>query len=372
MAGIGIIGLRRLVERVADPHPGAADELLLDQPRIERAAEFVGAVHPDHRHFAGLVVDLDLGDQAGMGVAGRRRHLAGLGIDGGERHQEDAAPGDRLALLELRGDRDVLGRDRSVRRALDVDVAAAVGFEIGGVDFELLGRRLHHHAARLLRRRHHGVADAMGAARGERAHAVRPGVGIGGVDIDVLDGHAERLGADLPGHRLHALAEIDRRQRHRELAARIGMHQRLAGIAAEIHADGIIDRRHAASAMPGHAHRLLVPKTEENRVAPCDGAGGAGGGGGGGAGGRRRLAAARLRRAVVRRALLRCQRAAASAASRGVGGTAARAPPPSLRDDMRLNSSRSGHLAFSAATCTHSISAVFFASRRCAFMSPSR
>ncbi|KRQ06998.1 hypothetical protein AOQ73_12640 [Bradyrhizobium pachyrhizi] len=29
-------------------------------------------------------------------------------------------------------------------------------------------------------------------------------------------------------------------------------------------------------------------------------------------------------------------------------------------------------MAFSAATCTHSISAVFLASRRCAFMSPSR
>ena len=89
--GIGIIGLGRLVERVADAHPGAADELLLDQPRIERAAELIGAVHPHHRDFAGLVVDLDLGDQAGMGVAGRRRHLAGLGIDLGERHQEDAA-----------------------------------------------------------------------------------------------------------------------------------------------------------------------------------------------------------------------------------------------------------------------------------------
>ena len=58
--------------------------------------------------------------------------------------------------------------------------------------------------------------------------------------------------------------------------------------------------------------------------------------------------------------------------SAGVGGITARLPPPSLREDARLNSSRIGHLAFSAATWTHSISAVFLASRLCAFMSPSR
>jgi len=100
------------------------------------------------------------------------------------------------------------------------------------------------------------------------------GIGIGGVDIDVFNGHAERFRADLPRHRLHALAEVDRRQRHGELAARVGMHQRLAGIAAEVHADGIIDRCNAASTMPGHSQRLLVPKTEEKRVAPCGGAAG--------------------------------------------------------------------------------------------------
>ena len=31
----------------------------------------------------------------------------------------------------------------------------------------------------------------------KRAHAMRAGIGVGGVDIDVLDRHAERLGADL-------------------------------------------------------------------------------------------------------------------------------------------------------------------------------
>src|ERR1019366_4332173 len=128
------------------------------------------------------------------------------------------------------------------------------------------------------------------------------------------------------------------------------MHQRLARIATEVHADGIVDRRDAASAMPGHGQRLLEPNTEENRTAPCEAGCGAGGGGaaGGGAG---------------------CGGADEVAAAIGIK---ARSPPPSLSEDIRLNSSRNCHFDFSAATCTHSISAVFLASRRCAFMSPSR
>src|SRR5215475_16066550 len=114
-----------------------------------------------------------------------------------------------------------------------------------------------------------------------------------------------------------------------------------------------------------------MPKTEEKRVAPCDGAGGrgeGGGDGGGGEGGGGSRVAAGKRSYVVRC----CDAVTGAWVSRGVGGIAARLPPPSLLEDMRLNSSRIGHLAFSAATCTHSISAVFLASRRCAFMSPSR
>src|SRR3954467_14329781 len=73
---VGIIGFRRLVERVTDAHPGAADELLLDQARVERTAELIGRIHADHRDLAGLVVNLDLGDETGMGVTGRRRPKA--------------------------------------------------------------------------------------------------------------------------------------------------------------------------------------------------------------------------------------------------------------------------------------------------------
>src|SRR5436305_10703715 len=108
------------------------------------------------------------------------------------------------------------------------------------------------------------------------------------------------------------------------------MDQRLAGVAAEIHADGIVDRRHAASAMRCHGQRLLVPKTEENRVAPCEGACGRGGEGGevgGEAGGGGSRDAAGARSYVVR-----CWDAATGVACdcRGVAGIAARLPPPSL------------------------------------------
>src|SRR5262249_29074512 len=63
---------------------------------------------------------------------------------------------------------------------------------------------------------------------------------------------AERLGADLARHRFHPLPEVDRGQRHRELAAWVGMDQRLAWVAAKIHSDRIVDRRYAASAKLGH------------------------------------------------------------------------------------------------------------------------
>ena len=211
-----------------------------------------------------------------MGVTGRGRHFPGLGIDSRERHEKYAASGDRAPLLELRRDGDVLGRDRAVGRALHVDVASPVGVEVRDIDLEFLRRRLHHHRARLARRRRDRVADAVGAARGEAAHAMRAGVGIGRVDIDVLDRHAERLGADLPRHRLHALAEIDRGQGDGELAARIGMDQRLARVAAEIHADWIVDRGHAPSAKLRHVSASCrrprkIASPHASRRPPADG-----------------------------------------------------------------------------------------------------
>jgi hypothetical protein len=119
-------------------------------------------------------------------------------------------------------------------------------------------------------RRHDSVADAMGAARGERAHAVRAGVGVRGIDIDVLTGTPSvsaqicRVTDFMPWPR--SIDDSDTVN----LPLGVGMNQRLAGVAAEVHADGIVDRGDAASAMSGHGQRLLVPKTERKRVAPCE------------------------------------------------------------------------------------------------------
>ena len=119
MVAVGIIGLGRLVERVADAHPRAADELLLDHFRVQRAADLEHVLDRQHGDLAGLVVDLDLGHRAGMGVAGRRLHRAGFRLRIGARNEEHAAAGDRAAALEMRGERGVEDRDRLLRRALD-------------------------------------------------------------------------------------------------------------------------------------------------------------------------------------------------------------------------------------------------------------
>jgi hypothetical protein len=101
--------------------------------------------------------------------------------------------------------------------------------------------------------------------------------------------------------------------------------------------------------MLGHDQRLLVPKSEEKRCAPwLDLASDAPVGGG----------------------ALRVGGAGSGAA--GAGSRSERVAPPPFFDDILRNSSRSRQLALSAATCAHSISAQFLASRRCAFISPSR
>ena len=72
----------------------------------------------------------------------------------------------------------------------------------------------------------------MRAARCEGTHVVRAGVAVSGIDIDILDRHAERFGRHLPRDLFHALTEIDRRKRDGELAIGVGVDQCLAGIAA--------------------------------------------------------------------------------------------------------------------------------------------
>ena len=283
VTAVGVIGFGRLPQGVAHAHPGAADELLLDELRVERAADLVGRLHVAYHDFAGLIVDLDLDEQGCMGKTGHGRHLAGFGIHLRQRDEEDAAPRDRAALLELGGLAGRHGGDRSGRRTVDVDVAAAVGDEVGGVDFQFLGGRFQHHGARFLRGLDNRVADPVRAARCERAHAVRAGVAVGGVDIDIGHGNAEGLGRDLAGDGLHALAEIDRRQRDGELAVGIGVDERLGRIAAEVHADRIVDCRKSAATVQAH-QRLLKPEIEENRMAPWRGRLSSAGAGRGGSG----------------------------------------------------------------------------------------
>ena len=128
----------------------------------------------------------------------------------------------------MRGERGVEHRDALVGRAVDVDAALAVGDEIAGIDLELGRGDLEHDFAGFARGHHDGVADAVRAAAGEGAHAMRTGVGVGRVDHDGVVGHAEHLGGDLRADGLDALAEIDGGQRDDEAAGGGGMDQRLA------------------------------------------------------------------------------------------------------------------------------------------------
>ena len=108
--------------------------------------------------------------------------------------------------------------------------------------------------ARLLRRHDDGVADAVRAADGEGAHAVRAGVGVGGVDDDVVVRHAERLGARsarMTVFRPWPRSTLD--SVTTKLPVGGGMDERLGRIAAEVHAGRVVDRGDAASAQHRHA-----------------------------------------------------------------------------------------------------------------------
>ena len=129
-----------------------------------------------------------------------------------------------------------------------------VGLEVAGVDLQLLGGRLHHHAARLARRHHRPRCrrDACratrscpcraGRCRSRRCRHRRPRPARRASRRQIC-----RVTDFMPWPR--SIAESD----DRELAGRVGVHQRLARIAAEIHADRIVDRRHAFAAMLGHS-----------------------------------------------------------------------------------------------------------------------
>jgi len=161
---------------------------------------------------------------------------------------------DPATVLEVRGKREIRHADRSLRAALDPDRALTVELEVPGGRLQLVGGDREHRLAGLRGGPDHRVADAVGGSARERAHVVRPGVGVGGVDDDRLDRHAQRLGRDLADDGLEALAEVHGRERHHERAHRRGVDQRLRRIPAEVHSGRIVDRGDAAAAQPGHRH----------------------------------------------------------------------------------------------------------------------
>jgi hypothetical protein len=162
--------------------------LLLDHLWVDHAAELVGARHPDDLDFAGLVVNDDVGHQAGMGGGGVGVHLARLRVDGRERDEEDSPSGDGLALLELAGLGCSLDGDRPRRRAPNMDVAPAVRHEIGRVHLQLLGGRLEKHA-RGPRGRRQSRRCPCGAFRARRSCPCRADrLSLSAVvHVDVLD-----------------------------------------------------------------------------------------------------------------------------------------------------------------------------------------
>ena len=174
---------------MANCHPRAAHELLFDYLGIKRPADLVDAFEGQNVDFTGLGVYLDLGDRARMGVAGRRFHRSIGWRWKGPWYEKHPAPGDGSAFLEMRGQSDIGHRHRYAWSAHHMNVSHTIAAKVGGVGLEQIGGDLHHYAARLLGRRDHGVADAVCPTRGERAHAVRTGIGIRRVDDHALGGH---------------------------------------------------------------------------------------------------------------------------------------------------------------------------------------
>ena len=199
-----------------------------------------------------------------MGIAGGGLHRAGFFLGIGARDQKHAAPGNRAATLEVGCQRDIEDRDRSLRRAFHQYIALTVGLEVGSIHLQLFRRHFQHHLAGFLGRLDDGIAGAVRAARGEGAHAVRAGIGVGGVDDDAVCGHADRFGADLRHDLLHALAEIDAGKGDHEVAGRRRMDKRLGRIATKVHAGWIVDRSDAASTPDRH---LRLPSCR--RTSPC-------------------------------------------------------------------------------------------------------
>ena len=192
--------------------------------------------------IARLSVDLDVRDHARVRFGGVGVHLAGFRIDAQVRLEEDAAARHGLAVFEVAGQGQVDQMDLAIGRAFDADEARTVRLKVIGAGFQLVGCDFQQGLLRLFRGHDDGVARAMRGAAGEGAHAVRPRVGVTGVDEHILHRHAQRLRTDLREDGLEALAQVRAGEADDECAGRSHVDQRLGWVAAQVHAGRVVDR----------------------------------------------------------------------------------------------------------------------------------
>ena len=236
-----------LLQRHADAHRNAALDLAFDQHRIDGGAAIMRGGDAQDFDLAGLVVDVDLGDLRGVDVGRERLALPGLRIHGDGRRVPRGAADRRLAENDLRAMRHLPDRNIALRIALHLDFSV---FRLELADLHPQHGRRGFEQNRLggFGGEPDGVAGDISRAAGDGAGIHRRRVGIGGDDMHVVGGDAERLGRDLAEHRERALPGLDRAGEHRRGAVLVHLYRRRARIGIDGKADRIPHAGDAASA----------------------------------------------------------------------------------------------------------------------------
>ena len=147
-----------------------------------------------------------------------------------------------------------------VGRPGDEHAALAVEHEVVHGDLQLLGRELQDRVARLDRRSLDRVAHPVGRPADANVPMSWGPVSVSAVSTTIWSyGTPERLGRDLGHHGPQPLAEVRGGEDHVERAARGGVDQGLGRVAAQVHAGGVVDGRHAGAAQPRHRSAALLP-----------------------------------------------------------------------------------------------------------------
>ena len=205
-------------QRVADRVRDAADELALDDHRIDDAAAVVDHDIAQDAHAAGLDVDLDLDGMAANAIGERGRHealhafeprleIARHGIAGHARHRFG----------------DFAQREPAAGRAGDLDAPVA-HLQIARARLQQMSRDRQRLLAHGDRRHVHRGAGGDGLPAGEAALAVGDDRGVAGDDRDIVRRHAELLGADLRQRGLDALPHRHRAGVDRDAAGAADPH----------------------------------------------------------------------------------------------------------------------------------------------------